>query len=67
MAKKTMTVLFVNGPFDDQFAEVPMDKLRHTISVKDGSGEEHQYVFTKLEDFESGNHPMYIYKEWEKF
>jgi hypothetical protein len=63
VAKDTMKILFVNGPFDDTFADVPISKIRHTVTVSDDDGVEYDYVFVKLEDFEHGEHPMYVYKQ----
>lgn len=63
MAKKTYRILFVNGPFDDQYADVPMKSLRHSVTVTDDEGVEYEYVFMKLEDFDDGNRSMYVYKE----
>jgi hypothetical protein len=56
-------ILFVNGPFDDKYASIPMKSMRHTITVTDDEGVEYEYVFSKLEDFGAGDVTMYVYKE----
>jgi hypothetical protein len=57
----SLKVLFVGGPFDDEFRHIPYAKLRTTVEIEDSDGYHYFYDFKRHDDIGDREFPMYVW------